>query len=125
MYFKSEYHEELFNEFLAKLKLKTLYKDYVAFVYVASAIYKKEIARALGDHVVEYDKLLKFSNGWSGSEKKMLEFAYQCLTGHNLFEVDFGGKELVPTYPTIFTVLSSLDSENTRVVLEAIQYKNA
>ncbi len=120
MYFKSEYHEELFNEYVAKLNNSDNY--YLPFAYVASAIEKKQVITALSDHNVSSKKLLKMSEGWSSSEKKMLEFAYQCFTGRNLFEHDEEGM-LIPTFPTIAGIFSSLDSENARIVIEALTYK--
>lgn len=115
--FKSEYQEELFYQYIAKLNSTDRY--YKTFAYVASAIGKKSLITALSDHRIDREKLLDLAGAWSSSERKMLEFAYQCFTGSNLFEEEEDGVT-IPSYPTIDNIFSSLDNENARIVIQAL-----
>lgn len=116
MYFKTDFHEELFYRFLAKLNAND--KDYVAFAYVASATLKVRIINALEDHRIKSDVLEELSNFWSSSEKTMLEAAWQLFSGRNFF---YDGDE--PIYTTIAILFRNLDNENSRIMLEAMKMR--
>lgn len=116
MFFKSEYHEKLFETFISKLKSTDRY--YTGFAYVAAAIEKETILKALDDHRVDYEMLLNMSGVWSNSEKAMLEVAWQMFNGRNLYDEN----EKIQ-FPTINSIFFSLDSDNSRIVLEAITMK--
>lgn len=116
MYFKDEYHSDLYNEFIAKLDGDDVY--YKGFAYVASAIGKKGVVDAISKHRVKFDKLCEMAKYWSNTERAMLEVAYQMFNGRNLYEDDEEIK-----FPTIDSMLRSLDSKNVTVVLEAIKMK--
>ena len=119
LYFKSDYQEELFESILKKFRNDDVY--YVGFAYVASAIYKKDVLKAVGDHEVDVDKLIKMSDVWSGSERAMLELAFQMFNGGNLYYED--DEEEQPSFTTIESIFRSLDGENTQVAVKAIGLK--
>lgn len=116
MYFKSRYHEELFKIFISKLKCTDRY--YTGFAYVAAAIEKETLLKALDDHSVDYELLLNMSEAWSNSEKAMLEVAWQMFNGNNLYN-----ENEVNQFPTINSIFTSLDEVNSRIVVEAITMK--
>jgi len=116
LFYKNQYHEELYNQFTSKLNNDDTY--YKAFAYVAAAIEKKEILNALDDCNIDKDLLLVMSKAWSYSERAMLEIAWQMFNDVNLYEIEGEIK-----YPTIKSIFNSLDSENLKVVIEAIGLK--
>lgn len=116
-YYKDSYHEELYLDFMGRLKTRD--QDYSAFAYVASAIGKKEIATALEANSIDYEALWKMSSVWSNAEKAMLEVAWQVFSGGNFFEDD----EENWSFPSIGSIFKSLDTGNSKVVIEAITKK--
>lgn len=115
--FKNTHHEKLYFEFMNKLNNKDQY--YSGFAYVASAIQKDEIALALEDHSIDYEVLWKVSKVWSNSERAMLEVAWQVFNGGNFYEDDEGDW----SYPSIDSIFRSLDTANSKIVIEAITKK--
>lgn len=119
MYFKSDYHREIFEELISRFNSHDRY--YVGFAYVASAIHKETITKVASDHELDYEKLIEMSGVWSNSERAMIELAYQMYNGGNLY-YDYDDR---PEYSTINDIFRSLDEDNTRVATTAITMKYA
>ncbi|MEK5071738.1 hypothetical protein [Sporosarcina sp. FSL K6-1508] len=117
MFYKTQYHEELYHQFVSKLNSNDLY--YTWFAYVAAAIEKKELLKALDDCSIDVELLLDISKVWSNSERAMLEVAWQMFNNGNLYEED---SEIL--YPTIKSIFNSLDKNNSQIVIEAISMKH-
>lgn len=117
MYFKSDYHEELYIQYIDQLQSEDVY--YGSFAYLAAAIGKKSIIKALSDHSIDVGMLEEMADVWSSSERAMLEMAWQCFTGRNFFE----DKDGEVRFPTLDHILYSLDKENTKIVIEALATK--
>lgn len=97
-------------------RLKAEDREYSGFAYVAAAIQKDEIVTALDRYSIDYEALSEMAKGWSYSEKAMLEVACQIFNGGNFF-ADEEGEWL---FPSIGSVFKSLDSFNSKIVIEAI-----
>ncbi len=114
MEFKSEYHGEMYSEYIKRLNNSDRF--YRTFAFIAAAIGKKQIIDTLGDHEIDGEKLIYFARGWSTSERAMIELAYQCFNGGNLFF----DKDEYPIYPTLHDIMFSLDNANSGVVIQAL-----
>lgn len=116
MFYKNQYHEELYNQFTSILNNDDTY--YKSFAFVAAAIEKKGILNALDEFNIDKDLLLDMSKAWLNSERAMLEIAWQLFNDVNLYEIE---GEI--QFPIIKSIFNSLDSENLKVVIEAIGMK--
>lgn len=113
MYFKDDVHKENTYDLLSAFKRNTLEedRDIGTFCYIASAVYKHEdIAPLVGIGGINMEgieeKLLFYSN----SEQAMIRFAIQHISDH-LDDI------------TLPEVMRSLDEENKKVILTAIQFR--
>lgn len=116
IFFKSDYHETLYSQFISKLNSDDMY--YKGFAYVASAIEKKEILDVLSDHEVNSEMLMEMSSVWSGSERALVEVAFQIFSNNNLYDEDEEIK-----FQTLHSLFRLLNSENVAIVIEAISMK--
>lgn len=112
MYFKSDWHKQLYNQFLAKRDES--YRDvyFKVFCYVAAATGKEQVGQVLVDnHRIDLEKLQEISGPYSSSEKALLELAIQLYNGNSL-----QGESPA----TITDICRSLDNQNQKVVVHAL-----
>lgn len=117
MYFKSEYHEELFNQILAKLDdWQKRDGEYFSCAYLFAATEKKNIVSFMSNEGVMYeDGLREKVAPWSSSERALINLGFQFFKGK--------GRSLFEENNLITDIFWPLDQENMNVVLEAIKLK--
>lgn len=113
MFFKDEYHQQLADKLMKKFGFQTLEDDreYGSFCYVASATYKEnQLLKVADPSGVDLDVLNEQLSVYSNSERAMIRFALQ------LFSSDLDDI-------TIPEVMRSLDEQNEKVIVQAIQFR--
>lgn len=108
MYFKNDEHKELFMSLKEKAGQGNDC-EYTAAIYVLSAM-GKSVEKHVQPGAIKFLDLFKDAEVWSSSERSLLRLAA------TLFNAS--------TWPvTIEDVFYSLDEENTRVALQALEIR--
>lgn len=113
VYFKSDYHEETARELMKRFGFEKLEDDreYGTFCYVTTATYKYEDLKKVADpEGLDLDKLQQIMLVYSSTEMSMIRFGLQLFNA-NIDDI------------TIPDVMSGLDDENKRVVIEALKFR--
>jgi|SRR5699024_3734119 len=114
MYFKDEEHKEGLEFLLSKFGLSDVESDvyYGSLAYLVSATGKerKIVKTFKRDGSVDSDKYMEIIQVYSSSEQALLKFALQCFNSR-LSKI------------TIADVFYSLDSQNSKVVKQAIEIR--
>lgn len=110
IYFKSEEHEAQMSRLLDKLGNDSL--EYRVFAYIVAATYKADqILKVIDDEgYIDVDEVYDVIGVYSGSERCMIRFGLQCFNG-GIDDIKLGD------------VMRSLDSDNTRVIKQAIDMR--
>lgn len=112
IFWKDDFHKKSFHMILDKMKQNERFDCYYySFAYLVAAAGKaKEILEYIDEEGIELDDLMNGIEVFSNSEKSMIRFALH-LFNNNLGEIYF------------HDVVRSLDPDNYRSVLEAIQIR--
>ncbi|MBS3885588.1 MAG: hypothetical protein KGZ56_00865 [Dethiobacter sp.] len=111
MWFKNQYHEDLYNCLLAKAQV-TRDCEYCSALYVLAATGKTNVVSFVQRREIDFDGLKKAMKAWSHSEKGLVKLAATLFnsTVHSA-KVD--------------DVFQWLDEKNVRVAINALQIRYA
>lgn len=80
MYFKSDYHEELYNRYISSFRHRE--SNVLGFSYLLSSV-EKDFTKEVNEDGIKASKIVKDAKSFSSSEKLLIDAAVNCFNSEH------------------------------------------